>query len=233
MLTKLIESRSKFAGSGTGTAASVAIHLVLITVVAYVTTARAIVEQEDKESTRINWVRPQAPVHVHRSENASRRPATSATRSIAAPTPVSLAISADIPAITVELAIGRPDDDLAAGVSPAASNESRSAPIGESSQPFDAREVDTPASVLVGQAAPVYPPSLRAAGIEGRVIAQFIVDARGRAMRDTIRIVSSSNVLFAESVKRAIAEMHFAPARIGTKPVSQVVQQLFVFRLDR
>ena len=137
-----------------------------------------------------------------------------------------------ITAVNVELAHVRAKDDFAGGVTGTSSNQ----PVGLSSDPsqtFDAREVDTQVSALSNQPTPVYPPALRAAGIEGRVIAQFIVDSAGDAVRESIRIVSSTNDLFSESVARAIRQMHFAPARIGTKAVSQVVQQLFVFRLDR
>jgi protein TonB len=80
---------------------------------------------------------------------------------------------------------------------------------------------------------PVYPPALRAAGIEGRVVAQFVVDTQGKAARESIRILSSSNELFSESVRKAIAQMRFVPAKIRGKPVAQMVQQLFVFKLDR
>lgn len=48
-----------------------------------------------------------------------------------------------------------------------------------------------------------------------------------------MRILSSSNELVSESVMNAVQRMRFSPGKIGNKPVSQVVQQLFVFRLDR
>ena len=97
---------------------------------------------------------------------------------------------------------------------------------------YDEREVDTPASSFSARV-PTYPPSLRAAGIEGRVVAQFIVDASGRAALESFRILSSSNDLFSEAVRKSVLDTRFTAARLRGKPVSQMVQQLFVFRLDR
>ena len=74
---------------------------------------------------------------------------------------------------------------------------------------------------------------MRTAGIEGEVIAQFIVDRNGYVSTESIRILSATNELFAESVKRAIPKMKFVAARLRGETVPQTVQQLFSFRLDR
>lgn len=55
----------------------------------------------------------------------------------------------------------------------------------------------------------------------------------GGADRDSFRVVSSTHTLFADAVRRALPRMRFKPARIGQRPVAQLVQQLFVFKLDR
>ncbi|MDP9202078.1 MAG: energy transducer TonB, partial [Gemmatimonadota bacterium] len=78
-----------------------------------------------------------------------------------------------------------------------------------------------------------YPEMLRSSGTEGQVIAQFVVNEKGRADRETFRVVSSTHPLFTGAVNRALPQMRFKPAMIGGKPVSQLVQQLFVFKLDR
>jgi len=234
MLTRLIESQSRFARNDTTTAASVAIHLILITVAAFFTTAKAITEQEPEQIKPLVWIRTALPAHTTRSAHVERTsPSTMTTRSIAAPAQLSLAINANIPKVDVELAgVRSNDDEFARGITGSSSNQPTGL-SGDPSQAFDAREVDTQVSALSNQPTPLYPPSLRAAGVEGRVIAQFIVDSHGDPVRESIRIVSSTNDLFGESVAKAIRHMRFAPARIGNKAVSQVVQQLFVFRLDR
>jgi protein TonB len=84
-----------------------------------------------------------------------------------------------------------------------------------------------------GGPVPEYPARLRAAGVEGEVVAQFVVDARGNAIPNSIRIVSATNDLFSESVRATIPRMKFSPGRLRGKPVQQTVRQLFVFRLSR
>ena len=232
MFTKLIESRSQFIRHDITTAASIAIHLILIVVAAYFTTAKAIHDQEPEQQQPLHWINTLPLAHNSKPSHAQHVSPSSTTRSVAAPAQVSFAISANIPSLDVELAPVRADNEFGGGVAGPSSNQA----LGLSSDPsqaFDAREVDTPVSALSNQPTPVYPPALRSAGIEGRVIAQFIVDSKGNAVQESIRIVSSSNDLFSQSVTKAVRQMRFAPARIGTKAVSQVVQQLFVFKLDR
>ncbi|HMA21046.1 MAG TPA: energy transducer TonB, partial [Gemmatimonadaceae bacterium] len=97
---------------------------------------------------------------------------------------------------------------------------------------YDSREVDRQVAAIAG-VAPQYPAAMKAAGIEGEVRAQFVVDESGRADIQSLRIMSSTNELFSEAVRRALPRMKFIPARIGAHAVAQMVQQAFVFRLDR
>ena len=232
MFTKLIESKSQFIRHDITTAASIAIHLILIVVAAYFTTAKAIHDQEQEQGQPLHWINTLPLAHNAKPGHTQRAAPSSTTRPVAEAPQFSFAIDANIPSLDVELASVKGDNEFGGGVTGSPSD----GPTGLSSDPsqaFDAREVDTPVSVLSSQPAPLYPPALRAAGIEGRVIAQFIVDSKGKAVLESIRIVSSTNDLFSESVTKAIRQMRFTPARIGNTAVSQVVQQLFVFRLDR
>jgi TonB family protein len=74
---------------------------------------------------------------------------------------------------------------------------------------------------------------LRSSGTEGQVIAQFVVNEKGRAEQKTFKVIQSTHPLFANAVNQALPQMRFKPAKIGGRPVSQLVQQLFVFKLDR
>jgi protein TonB len=80
---------------------------------------------------------------------------------------------------------------------------------------------------------PAYPTHLRKAGIEGLVVAQFVVDERGAAMMSTFKVVESDDVAFTESVKRAVNVMKFEPAEVGGRKVRQLVQQHFKFKASR
>jgi len=98
---------------------------------------------------------------------------------------------------------------------------------------YNAFEVDVEVVALAGGMSPRYPDMLRSSGTEGQVTAQFIVNEKGRADRESFKVLSSTHPLFANAVKNALPGMRFRPAQIAGKPVSQLVQQLFVFKLDR
>jgi protein TonB len=82
-----------------------------------------------------------------------------------------------------------------------------------------------------GSAAPVYPPKLSALGMQGQVHATFIVGATGRVDMASVRVLESDHPEFSESVRTALAEMRFRPARRGGKSVRQLVEQRFNFRI--
>jgi TonB family protein len=98
---------------------------------------------------------------------------------------------------------------------------------------FNSFEVDVEVVAVAGTIRPQYPEMLRSSGTQGQVIAQFVVNEKGRADSDTFRVLSSTHPQFTAAVNRALPYMRFKPAMIRGKPVSQLVQQLFVFRLDR
>jgi protein TonB len=78
-----------------------------------------------------------------------------------------------------------------------------------------------------------YPESLRTTGIEGQVLAKFVVNENGRVETATFKVLESTNPAFTSAVKSALSRMRFRPAQIGKTNVSQVVQQAFVFKLNR
>lgn len=79
--------------------------------------------------------------------------------------------------------------------------------------------------------APAYPDILKQAGVEGEVIASFVVDTSGRVVPGTLKIIKSSHQLFTNSVAAAMQGMRFNAALIGGRKVNQLVQQPFVFQL--
>lgn len=92
--------------------------------------------------------------------------------------------------------------------------------------------VDEPASVVT-QATPVYPPILKAAGIEGRVVLQFVVDTTGAVEPESIKTIETSHGGFEASAREAILASRFTPARIRGAAVRQLVRQGISFRVDR
>lgn len=83
-----------------------------------------------------------------------------------------------------------------------------------------------------GSVAPIYPEVLRAAGIQGEVYAQFVVDTTGRVEKGSFVIVRSTHEGFSAAVRSALSNMRFYPAEVGSRKVRMLVQQPFVFKIQ-
>jgi len=93
-----------------------------------------------------------------------------------------------------------------------------------------AAEVDQPAEAI-HQPKPRYPPALQQAGIEGRVLVEFIIDTLGHVEPTSLRVVESSNVGFEPAAGETLRSSVFRPARVQGRPVSQRAIQAVAFRI--
>jgi periplasmic protein TonB len=98
--------------------------------------------------------------------------------------------------------------------------------------PYMEFQVEKPVEKIGGDA-PEYPASLRESGVEGRVLAQFVVGETGRYEAGSLKILDSSNPAFTAAVKDALPRMRFSAAQIGGKKVAQLVQMPFQFHLQK
>lgn len=98
---------------------------------------------------------------------------------------------------------------------------------------FSIAEVDSAVSIDPSSAAPVYPAVLQKLGIEGSVMVRYVVDTMGMADLSTLTIVRSTRIEFAIAVREALPHMRFSPARMGAKAVPQLVEQPFNFRIQK
>jgi protein TonB len=96
---------------------------------------------------------------------------------------------------------------------------------------FSVLEVDTAVVRSASSAAPVYPPTLLAAHIQGFVNAQYIVDTTGHADTTSFVVMQATNAEFVNAVKDVLPLMRFQPAKIGPVKVRQLVQQQFSFKI--
>jgi hypothetical protein len=80
-------------------------------------------------------------------------------------------------------------------------------------------------------AAPIYPPDLMATGTEGLVQATYVVDTVGTVDTATVRVMYSDDPRFTESVRVALPQMRFRPAKRAGKTVRQLVEQKFRFKI--
>ena len=91
-------------------------------------------------------------------------------------------------------------------------------------------QVDRPAAVDPQHTVSVeYPAPLFASGVGGSVIAEFVVDTEGKVEEGTFGIVSSTDPLLSDAVRRAVEGATFKPAMLRGSAVKQVVQQPFSF----
>lgn len=93
-------------------------------------------------------------------------------------------------------------------------------------------EVEKQVRVVPGAQPPHYPEALRAAGIQGEVLARFIVDTTGKADMQTFKVIRSTHPDFTFEVRSAVANMDFYPAILSGRKVRQLVQMPFDFCLN-
>jgi TonB family protein len=87
--------------------------------------------------------------------------------------------------------------------------------------------------VLLAASPPAYPPLLRAAGVQGRVEIQVVVDTLGRVEPGTLRVVHSDNPAFEAPAIESLRGARFRPARVFGRAVRVLVQIPVAFVLQR
>ena len=87
--------------------------------------------------------------------------------------------------------------------------------------------------VLLAASPPAYPPQLRAAGVQGRVELQVVVDTLGRVERGTLRVVHSDHPAFEAPAIESLQGARFRPARVLGRAVRVLVQIPVEFVLQR
>jgi periplasmic protein TonB len=217
MFTTLIESTPHRKPNGGAGLVSALFHSALIAGAIYATASGAaskVVATAGTQAQKVLWLKPSAQPQSAPAPKPKAKP-----RPVVAPTKVPTAAPRIDPNAqpTPEPDAGSATN-LAGGGTPGA---------------FNSFEVDVEVVAIAGTVRPRYPDMLRTTGVEGQVIAQFVVNEQGSADRNTFRVLSSTHPLFTDAVSRALPQMRFKPAMIRGKPVSQLVQQLFVFKLDR
>lgn len=108
-----------------------------------------------------------------------------------------------------------------------------SGPPIDSNQPFFEFQVEKPVVPAPGSPQPRYPEILRSAGVEGEVLAQFVVDTSGRVEMNSFKVLKSTHDMFIAAVRNALPNMRFIAAEVGGRHVKQLVQQPYVFAITR
>ena len=96
---------------------------------------------------------------------------------------------------------------------------------------FSVLQVDEMVERYPSSVAPIYPRDLAAIGAQGQVQAIYVVDTAGVVDTITIQVVQSDDPRFTASVRTALGQMRFRPARRAGKTVRQLVEQKFRFKI--
>jgi TonB family protein len=173
-----------------------------------------------------------APMLAHSRSQLARRIAAMSTPP--APRPrLQRTLATLVTGAAIVAACSRPVVSNLAGpapVAPATTAITAEQPTATTGSYFDF-QVERPARPVDGMRGPRYPESLRAAGVEGRVLAQYVVNPSGRVDTSTIKIVKSDHAEFSAAVRATLAEMRYEPAMVGDRAVRQLVQSPFEFSL--
>jgi periplasmic protein TonB len=100
-------------------------------------------------------------------------------------------------------------------------------------EPMSSFTVDKAAAALPGSPSPAYPDMLKASGVEGHALVQFVVDTLGRAEPGSFTVLQSTHDAFGRAVRVTLPRMRFLAAEAGGRKVRMLVQQQFAFALDR
>lgn len=108
---------------------------------------------------------------------------------------------------------------------------------GEDGGTYSAKMVDVAVKLINGNdVARVlsrrYPRMLREAGVEGRVVVQFVVDTNGRVEPGSIKVITASEEGFSDPSVAAVKEFRFRPAKRQGRSVRQIVQLPVTWQLD-
>jgi protein TonB len=138
-----------------------------------------------------------------------------------------------LPPVNLALAVPQPNDlPTVPGDELRASGSLDGAGLQPPDGVIDERLVDRAPRVIGRPPEPRYPTPLRESGIQGRVVAEFVVDTLGRAELDGLKL-DASQALFAEAVRAVLPRYRFTPGEAAGRRVRTRVQLPFDFALSR
>jgi protein TonB len=238
MFNNLLESKPKKEKRGGGTVTSIVVHSILVGLAVYAT-ANAAIKNEKPRQEKIDFVETPKDEPPPPKDEPPPPPPPDV---VAAPPPPKgfqvLTAPVEIPDVIPDIDLSKKvtdeNDFSGKGVAGGkASGVEGGKAVVQSDQPYFEFQVEKPVVPAPGSVSPRYPDMLRQAGVEGEVLAQFVVDTTGRAEPGSLKILKSSHDMFVQSVKNALPQMKFIPAEVGGRKVKQLVQQPFSFSISK
>lgn len=256
MMNTLLESRPQKKRSSGGTIFSVIFHSAIVLFAVFATARAGVVKDESPKEVKVRFIntaeepkpadkRPEPPPPVKKPVAPHHETVAPAPTPVAPPkgfqtVPAPVTIATKIPDIDLSVKAIDPDDFSGEGLKDGTADgkegsNGSTAGTGAGVDPNTAYrefQVERPVTSISGTDIP-YPEGMRSSGVEGKVEAEFVVDENGRVQVGTFKVLDATNDLFVAAVRNALSRMRFRPAQIGKVSVSQVVQQAFVFKLNR
>lgn len=234
MFEHLIESQKKRSWRTMlgNSAASIVFHVIMILVAVYATlnAGQNVVERIQTVAVTMQTQEKKEEPPPPEQEVATVAPPPKGFQTLAIPTSIPVDIpppqqntnfnAADFSGVGVEGGVAR---GVEGGTGPVISD-----------QPYlEAVVEDRPERIENSCIQPRYPAILQQAGVEGRVLAEFVIDTLGRAERASIRFVTSSHNLFEASARETIISCRYRPGRISGRAVRVRVQMPINFAITR
>ncbi|MDQ6769128.1 MAG: energy transducer TonB [Gemmatimonadota bacterium] len=227
MLNRLLESRAKRDLSARGPITSVAAHAALIAAAVFATTQTRTDVPPAPNSTHTVYFAPATPA-VPSPHTPGRVPTVRRPQMVF----VDPRVNVSMPSVDLAFPEVVAGDFRRALMAGSASTGAESPESGDEGRSFHADQVEKEVSLISGSAPLRYPDVLRTAGVEGKVLARFVVNEDGRVDGRTVTILRSDNPLFEEAVRASLSRMRFNAAEIGGKKVRQLVEMPFLFALS-
>ena len=255
---RLLESKpDKKKRSPAGTLFSVILHSVILFLVIFAT-ARAGVRKAEKRETKVSFVevkKDEPPPPKKEPPPPKEAPKPKAPKAVSVPQlpkivapappkgftvlPPPVTVPTALPSIDLSKATTNENDFSGKGVAGGSSSGVKGGTgkegdtgkeAGADHGPYMEFQVEK-AVERIGGDSPVYPEFLKSSGVEGQVLAQFVVNESGRYEPGSLKILNSSNPAFTAAVKDALPRIKFSAAQIGGKKVQQLVQMPFQFHI--
>lgn len=232
MLDQLLETKQATQRKPVGTVVSVVLHALLVAA-AIPLTHRAVSALEKPPANVVRVpLEPKEPVPVTKRSALPTAPAPTPFGSQEIPLLVDVPL--EIPPVDFGATLTDARDWTGVGTPGGTYAGTGSAPVQlDADGTYFDFQVEKVAAALPGSPAPVYPEQLKAAGVEGDALVQFVVDTLGRAEPGSFKVLRASHDAFAQAIRVALPRMRFLPAEVDGEKVRMVVLQLFGFALDR
>jgi periplasmic protein TonB len=228
LLNNLLESKPQKQRTTGGLITSIVMHTIILVGAVYAT-LHATTKKEKREE-KIDFVevkKDEPPPPKEKPPEVQAPPPPKGFQVLTAP----VNIPDVLPDIDLTKRLTNADDFSGKGVAGGRNNGVVAAV--NTDQVYFEFQVEKPVMQAPGSQSPRYPEILKSAGVEGEVLASFEVDTTGRAIPGSFKVLKTSHELFASAVRNALPNMRFLPAEVGGKKVKQLVQQPFVFAIQK